>query len=73
MARGDRLQLPGWAYLLIGNRDQWKCRVCGDGYRTSQEYAWEIDHWIPLAKGGTNHISNLVLAHKRCNRDKAAA
>lgn len=29
-----------------------------------------IDHFIPLAKGGSNHIRNLRLAHKKCNLEK---
>lgn len=30
-----------------------------------------IDHWIPLAKGGTWDIKNLRLMHKRCNALKS--
>ena len=29
-----------------------------------------VDHKIPLAKGGTNDLSNLQLAHLTCNRAK---
>ena len=29
------------------------------------------DHIVPLAKGGTNHPTNLQPAHRKCNRDKA--
>lgn len=28
-----------------------------------------IEHLFSLSQGGTNHISNLVLAHKQCNED----
>ena len=73
MARSERLSLPDWAFLLIGKRDNWTCRVCDQGYRPLPDWKWEIDHWTARANGGTNHLSNLVLAHKRCNRDKAAA
>jgi len=27
-----------------------------------------IDHLVPVAHGGPNHISNLVLMHNRCNQ-----
>jgi 5-methylcytosine-specific restriction endonuclease McrA len=33
----------------------------------------DIDHHVPLAKGGTNAITNLRLMHSTCNRDKAAS
>lgn len=31
---------------------------------------WEIDHFIPRSKGGSNAFSNLVPACKTCNQDK---
>jgi 5-methylcytosine-specific restriction endonuclease McrA len=31
----------------------------------------EIDHYIPLAKGGTNGVTNLRLMHACCNRAKS--
>ena len=34
--------------------------------------AWEIDHSIPKAKGGTDHLNNLFAAHTTCNRAKQA-
>jgi hypothetical protein len=33
---------------------------------------FEIEHVIPLSKGGTNHIENICLACKSCNRSKHA-
>lgn len=32
----------------------------------------EIDHWLPLAKGGSNDRENIKLLHKACNRTKGA-
>jgi 5-methylcytosine-specific restriction endonuclease McrA len=31
------------------------------------------DHIIPLSKGGTNHPTNIQLAHRACNSRKAAS
>jgi 5-methylcytosine-specific restriction endonuclease McrA len=31
----------------------------------------QIDHYVPLAKGGSHHISNLVIACRRCNLAKS--
>ena len=73
MARSERFSLPDSAYLLIGKRDNWTCRICDQGYKPLPDWKWVIDHWIALANGGTNHLVNLVLAHKQCNDEKAAA
>jgi 5-methylcytosine-specific restriction endonuclease McrA len=32
--------------------------------------SWEVDHSIPLARGGTDHLNNLVPACTWCNREK---
>jgi 5-methylcytosine-specific restriction endonuclease McrA len=66
-----RVKIPTWLLLRIAERDHWICHICGQGYIPGD--SWEVDHDIPRAKGGTNHIWNLRLAHRRCNRDKAAA
>lgn len=33
--------------------------------------AWEVEHSVPRARGGTNRLNNLYAAHIRCNRQKA--
>src|SRR5688572_9771539 len=30
----------------------------------------EVDHIIPLARGGKHHASNFMLAHRQCNKEK---
>ena len=32
--------------------------------------AWEVEHSIPKALGGTDHLNNLYPAHISCNRSK---
>lgn len=50
-------------------RDGLLCAVCsGEMDHTS---GITIDHKKPRALGGTNDLSNLQLAHKRCNEIKA--
>jgi 5-methylcytosine-specific restriction endonuclease McrA len=66
-----RLKPPLWALLQISARDDWKCHVCSLGFEVGNP--WEVDHDKPLARGGTNHLANLRLAHRTCNREKAAA
>ena len=67
----ERFAVPTWLLLRIAERDRWLCRECRQGYIRGD--TWEIDHDVALAKGGTNHVSNLRLTHGHCNRDKAAA
>ena len=46
-------------------RDGYKCHYCGN-----KTIDLEIDHVIPLSKGGSNKQGNLVLACQKCNREK---
>lgn len=48
----------------LQNGKCWWCERDLDG-----EY--EPDHRVPICKGGTNHIGNIVLACRECNRSKA--
>lgn len=32
--------------------------------------SFQIDHVIPLNKGGLDDLSNIVASHRKCNRDK---
>jgi 5-methylcytosine-specific restriction endonuclease McrA len=69
--RSERLRVPVEYLLLIGARDRWNCHVCELGFKRNDP--WELDHLIALSRGGTNHMSNLLLCHKSCNREKGAA
>jgi hypothetical protein len=52
--------------LAILKRDNYTCGYCA---KTGVEL--EIDHIKPVSKGGTNDLSNLITACKKCNRDKS--
>lgn len=69
--KSSRPRLPIQAVLRIAQRDQWTCHVCKQKYMPSDE--WQIDHDVPLAKGGTNLVTNLRLAHASCNNAKSDA
>lgn len=69
MAKSERLKIPTEYLLRIAARDKWTCPVCDEGFRSNDP--WEVDHDVPLASGGTNHLKNLRICHRSCNRDKA--
>lgn len=54
--------------LRLLHEQQGCCRWCGGplGER------WDIDHVVPLSRGGTHDPSNIVLACERCNISKHA-
>lgn len=54
----------------IFNRDDFTCTYCG---RSAPEVVLHVDHIWPLARGGSNHPSNLKTACKDCNLGKATA
>jgi hypothetical protein len=60
-----RKYIPAKIRRLIWSRDQGRCQQCG-----STRYI-EIDHKIPLAKGGTDEADNLRLLCRPCNQRAA--
>lgn len=55
--------------ILVGLQGR-SCSICG-GYMHRTDMT--IDHVIPRSMGGRHDFSNWLLAHKRCNADKANA
>ena len=52
-----------WEYLL--ERDDRTCQYCG-----AKNMPLERDHIIPKSRGGSNRVSNLVVACHSCNQKK---
>lgn len=50
-------------------RDRFTCSYCG---APGTDAELEIDHIIPVAKGGSNHMSNLTTACRAFNQSKGA-
>lgn len=50
------------------------CHLCNEPIDYEAKHleplAFQIDHIIPLAKGGTDDLDNLAPAHRKCNRAK---
>lgn len=55
-------------------REQPPCALCGDPIdytlRTPDPMSFEVDHVVPIARGGADDLSNKQAAHRKCNRDK---
>lgn len=55
--------------IRVMKRDRFTCTYCGV---SGQDAELEVDHIIPVAKGGSHHISNLTTACRNCNQSKGA-
>ena len=56
-------------HKVVFERDKGICGICKALVGTER---WEIDHVVPLSKGGLHAYDNVQLAHRRCNRSKGA-
>jgi len=61
-AAGTHFTFEEWEYLLQYHAG--RCAYCGSGDRI------EADHRIPLCRGGSNEIGNILPACRHCNRRK---
>ncbi len=61
---------------ILWTRQRGFCWICGEmmvrkamknGNGSHDEMHATIDHLVPLSQGGSNDISNLALAHYKCN------
>ena len=66
--REGRQPIPRQLRHQVFLNDGYRCRECGASKEDGATL--EIDHIIPVAKGGTNDISNLQTLCKECNRAK---
>ena len=68
--RSNRLDIQDWQeWKKISNevfkRDNNTCFYCG-----RSDCKMEIDHLLPVSRGGGDDISNLVTSCRRCNAQK---
>src|SRR3989338_3746506 len=55
---------------IVLKRDNYTCKKCGRSPGKDQTTELEIDHIMPVAKNGTNDISNLETLCHECNQGK---
>lgn len=46
------------------------CGICGDPIDDEQ---WQVDHVVPLARGGAHSYANVQASHRICNLRKGAS
>ena len=54
----------------IFQRDNFRCKICGASPATDPTARLEIDHIVPISRGGKNEINNLQTLCYDCNRGK---
>lgn len=60
-----RPPIPARIRMLVIARDGLRCGICG---RDVDPDDVDLDHVIPLSRGGETHEDNLRVTHSRCNR-----
>lgn len=68
----QRERWPERVKKILISRDRGVCNECGSNLVQELEEDFQIDHMIPLAKGGCNDLVNLQLLCAVCNRKKSA-
>lgn len=67
MDSSDRIVIPPAVKEEIFNRSKGVCEICG---KNLYKQNFQIDHILPLSRGGTNDPANLRAVHCNCNRLK---
>ena len=64
----ERKPIPKGTRFEVLKRDEFTCQYCG---REAPDVILEIDHIIPVSKGGDNSVMNLITSCRDCNRGKS--
>lgn len=69
---GQRALMTSKMREHIKERDHYTCQICGASIKNEPNLLLEIDHIIPVSKGGLTTEENLQTLCWRCNRRKGA-
>ena len=70
-ARMKQVECEKVEIILVLQQSNKQCGICKRALDYEQE-PYHIDHIIPLAKGGGHVMTNLQLAHPKCNMQKGS-
>ena len=70
-AAGQRALMTAKFREFIKNRDNYRCKQCAIGIADEPHLLLEVDHIIPVSKGGLSIEKNLQTLCWRCNRTKS--
>lgn len=65
------LMTPSFRKNILA-RDNYTCKYCGNGTAKEPHLLLEIDHIVPVSKGGLTRADNLQTLCWKCNRSKGA-
>ncbi|WP_049895989.1 HNH endonuclease [Oribacterium sp. NK2B42] len=71
-AKEQRALMTSKLRQYIKERDDFTCKFCGNSTYKEPNLLLEIDHIIPVAKGGVTEENNLQTLCWKCNRSKSA-
>ena len=71
-AAGQRALMTPKLRNYIKQRDNYTCKQCGNSTYQEANLLLEIDHIIPIAKGGLTEEQNLQTLCWKCNRSKGS-
>jgi len=66
-----REPIPPSVRFEVLRRDGFRCQYCGRS-SSDGDVILEVDHIVPVSKGGTNDLNNLITSCRECNRGKGA-
>lgn len=65
-ASRNRRRVTATTKKKVAARQRWSCGLCGQ----LLDETYEVDHIIPLFRGGTNDLDNLMALDPHCHRKK---
>jgi hypothetical protein len=69
-SNNKRKSLNNSLRYIVMKRDNFKCCLCGKSPATNVLTILEVDHILPVVKGGLNNLDNLQTICKSCNIGK---
>lgn len=68
----ERQKMTANLKKFILERDDYTCQCCGASLHDDFNLKLEVDHIVPISKGGKTDPSNLQTLCQKCNRSKGA-